>query len=131
MDKNAELREKVISKWSDGKSKICEDLEHDYIFGPEATNEHFLRSEIGAIYDEVVNDMQEIDKYMSGSVLIEDAEYDEETGEVVKEAVKETVYYSPTTKVDLLNFVEEDALDLKMAGSTWADFKESYKGDLE
>jgi len=120
--KKLEIREKIINNWSDGVSKISADLEYEYIFGPLATNQHFLRSDFSKIYYEIQSDMNVIDNYMNGVVEMEPAEFDEE-GLLVKDAV----HYVPSTEADLLNYVKEDALVLKMNGQTWEEFKNSYE----
>ena len=54
-DKRIEIKGKVEAMWDDYevKSHIAKQLEHDYIFGEIASNEHYKIDEIMAIVKEV------------------------------------------------------------------------------
>lgn len=97
-----------------------------------ANNSAYELQHINIVYDEAKAIESLANQLMSGSYLElpEESHVDEETGEIVIDS--EAVYYTPTTKTDLVNQIESDYLDVETVitdmqnGKTWTEFKASF-----
>jgi len=52
-NKKLEIKNLIISQWDIPKQELCNGIMMGYIFGPYATNEHYIIDEINSIYNEV------------------------------------------------------------------------------
>lgn len=86
-EKKAEIKSVINARWEDyyTKAELAKSIEHDYIFGEIANNEHYLISDILALIDEV-------DLEKNPLPVVE---------EVVEEVLEEVVEELPVEEINL------------------------------
>jgi hypothetical protein len=124
-----QVKAALIAKWNafQFKNELAQEIVHDFIFGEIESNIHIPIEGVYEIVLEIQNDMSEVNSYMSGTKVIEDALYKDNGIDKEATLVSPAVYYTPSTQEDLVKFVDPLVLELVMGGQTWAKFVASFK----
>lgn len=89
---------------------------------------NYTYTNLNKVWKDVLKVKREIDHYMTGGYVVEEAEYDKD-GNLTKEAV-----YSPTTKTNLKNTMKELSVSVNtdtivddyMDGMSISEFEDTY-----